>query len=133
MNKYIKRARQMRSQLNNITKDFTDEQAFQNKDLYPDWNGNGVLLWVGDIVYYKESIYKVLQSHTTQLDWAPDVAVSLFVKISIEEIPEWEKPDSTNPYMLGDKVRFEGHIYESTMDYNIWSPSEYPAGWRMIE
>lgn len=133
MDKYSKRAEQMRSQLNNIIKDFTDEQAFQNKDLYPDWNGNGVLLWTGDIVYYKESIYKVLQSHTTQLDWAPDVAVSLFVKISIEEIPEWEKPDSTNSYMLGDKVRFEGHIYESIMDYNIWSPSEYPAGWKMIE
>ena len=133
MDKYSKRAEQMRSQLNNIIKDFTDEQAFQNKDLYPDWNGNGISLVTGDIVYYNESIYKVLQNHTTQMDWAPDVAVSLFVKISIEEIPEWVQPDSSNPYQLGDKVRFEGHIYESLIYGNVWSPKDYPAGWQLIE
>ena len=48
-------------------------------------------------------------------------------------IPEWEQPDSTNAYKKGDKVRFEGKVYESLIDNNVWSPSAYPAGWRQVE
>ena len=35
--------------------------------------------------------------------------------------------------MKGDKVMFEGHVYESAIDNNIWSPSAYPAGWTLVE
>jgi hypothetical protein len=35
--------------------------------------------------------------------------------------------------MMGDKVMFEGHIYESVINNNIWSPAAYPAGWSLIE
>ena len=48
-------------------------------------------------------------------------------------IPEWVQPDATTAYKKGDKVMFEGKIYESTIDGNIWSPSAYPAGWQLIE
>ena len=47
-------------------------------------------------------------------------------------IPDWEQPDSTNPYQIGDKVRFENKIYESLIANNIWSPAAYPAGWREV-
>lgn len=33
----------------------------------------------------------------------------------------------------GDKVRYNGHIYQSTIDGNVWAPDVYPAGWEMIE
>lgn len=49
------------------------------------------------------------------------------------EIPEWVQPDSSNPYMTGDRVRFNGNVYESLIDNNVWSPSDYPAGWQLIE
>ena len=64
------------------------------------------------------------------------MAVSLWAKILIpdpEVIPDWEQPDSTNPYMKGDKVRFEGKVYMSVIDNNVWSPAAYPAGWREVE
>lgn len=80
-------------------------------------------------------LYKVLQDHTSQSNWTPTAAQSLFAKVLIPEpsvIPEWEQPSSTNPYMKGDKVRFEGKIYESLIDNNIWSPSAYPAGWKEV-
>lgn len=48
-------------------------------------------------------------------------------------IAEWEQRDSTNPYMTGDRVLFEGQVYESTIDNNVWSPSTYPAGWTLIQ
>ena len=48
-------------------------------------------------------------------------------------IPEWVQPDATTAYKKGDRVMFEGKVYESTMDGNVWSPTAYPAGWQLIE
>jgi hypothetical protein len=31
--------------------------------------------------------------------------------------------------MIGDKVTFEGKHYICKMDYNVYSPTAYPAGW----
>lgn len=45
-------------------------------------------------------------------------------------IPEWEQPDSTNGYMTGDKVIFNNHIWESTVDNNVWTPGVY--GWVQV-
>ena len=93
-----------------------------------------------EIVEYEGSLYRVLQSHTSQADWTPDVSPSLYVDVTIRqvgeetgEIQEWEQPDSTNPYNTGDKVIFEGVIYESTIDGNVWSPTNHPEGWRVID
>lgn len=84
---------------------------------------------------YEGILYKVLQDHTSQATWTPTDAPSLFAKVLIPDpdvIPDWEQPDSTNAYMTGDKVRFEGKVYESLIDNNVWSPAAYPAGWKEI-
>jgi len=47
-------------------------------------------------------------------------------------IAEWTQPDSNNPYMTGDRVSYNGDIYESLIDNNTWSPEAYPAGWQLI-
>lgn len=31
---------------------------------------------------YGDKLYKVLQDHTSQADWTPDTAVSLYVEVS---------------------------------------------------
>ena len=67
--------------------------------------------------------------------WTPIAAPSLWTKVLISSpdiIPEWEQPDSTNAYQIGDKVKFEGKVYESTIANNVWSPAAYPGGWREI-
>ena len=48
-----------------------------------------------------------------------------------EEIPEWVQPDSTNPYMAGDKVTHNGAIWTSTVDNNVWEPGIY--GWEEVD
>ena len=35
-------------------------------------------------------------------------------------------------YNKGDRVNFNYQDYESLMDGNTWSPSDYPAGWKTI-
>ena len=89
----------------------------------------------GEVVEFQGNIYKVLQDHESQLDWRPDEAVSLYVKVVPEGvIPEWQQPTgSHDAYNTGDKVTYEGKIYESLIDANTWSPSEYPQGWEEVE
>ena len=117
---------------NNVT---DDAVALTIQEFYDIWNV-GVTYEVGRYLQYKGVLYKVLQPHTSQETWTPDVTASLYAKVLIdptgETIPDWEQPDSTNAYMTGDKVRFEGVVYESTIDNNIWSPTAYPAGWKIV-
>lgn len=124
---------------NGLLPNLSDEQALQVPLMFPKWQV-GKAYVVGDRVLYLGVLYKVLQAHTSQDGWQPDVAPSLFAKNLIVkdeqgeqvDIPEWEQPDSTNPYMIGDKVRFEGKVYQSLIDNNVWSPSDYPQGWEEV-
>ena len=114
----------------------TDAQALQVPMLFDEFDGNGVAYEVGKRVLYNDILYKVIQAHTSQAEWTPVAAPSLFAKVINEtidgSIPEFEQPDSTNPYMKGDKVIFNGKIYESIIDNNVWSPTAYPAGWKEV-
>lgn len=107
-----------------IRESATDEQALNSIALYPEWKAD-VSYTVGQRVLYNSVLYKVLQAHTSQTDWTPDVSHSLFAQILIPDenvIPEWVQPDSTNPYMKGDKVTHNGITYESLIDNNVWEP-----------
>lgn len=137
MNKYMQEARAMRASIDSITADMPDEKAIENTVLFKQWNGNGVNYTAGERISYNGVLYSVLHSHTSQPDWNPEVAVSLFAKVLAPDPDKpqpWEKPDSTNPYNKGDKVIWtDGEIYESLIDGNVWSPEEYPAGWKKVE
>lgn len=125
----------MRALIEKAAQSLDDADALEGKLLYPLWSGDGVQYTVGEKVRYDDVLYKVLQSHKSQPVWTPAAATGLFAKVLIpdpEVIPDWEQPDSTNPYMKGDKVRYNGQIYESAIDNNIWSPADYPAGWTLI-
>ena len=114
----------------------SDAQALQVPMLFDEFDGNGVAYEVGKRVLYNDILYKVIQAHTSQADWTPAAAPSLFAKVINEtidgSIPEFEQPGSTNPYMKGDKVIFNGKVYESLIDNNVYSPEAYPAGWKEI-
>ena len=112
-----------------------DAKALAIQEFYDDWEVD-VKYEVGTYIRYEEVLYKVITAHTSQSDWTPTSASSLFAKVLIdptgETINEWVQPDSTNPYMAGDKVTFNGKTYESVINNNVWSPSAYPAGWKEI-
>lgn len=113
----------------------SNDVALLIPEVYPVWSGNGVEYKKDMRVTYNSVLYKVLQDHTSQEGWTPTDAPSLFVKVltSTETIPEWEQPSSTNPYMKGDKVKYNGKVYESVIDNNVWSPEAYPQGWKEVE
>ena len=86
---------------------------------------------IGMLRKYKEELYKCVQGHTTQADWTPNITPALWViKSAPGVIPEWVQPAGAHDaYNIGDKVTYNGHIWESSIDANVWSPSAYPAGW----
>lgn len=78
-------------------------------------------------------LYQVLQEHTSSEEWTPDTGTSLYKKIGVTEegIPEWVQPlGSSDAYMKGDVVMFNGNKYNSTCDNNVWSPDVY--GWEAV-
>jgi hypothetical protein len=187
---------EMRSSIDVLASLLTDETAIEHPILFKEWKA-GISYSVGDRIRYRQGLYKVLTAHTSQADWTPDAAPSLFAILlnpdpniiydwiqpdstngyakgsrvrhngdiwtstadnnvwepgavgapwvsdseeqfepapqsPIDEVPEWTQPDAGNPYNTGDRVMFEGNIYESTIDNNVWSPSAYPTGWQLI-
>ena len=129
----IELAEKLRPLIEKAMESLNDADALEAITLYPPWSGDGVHYDVDYRVKYEGNLYKVLQAHTSQAGWTPTAAPSLFAKVLIpepHEIPEWEQPGSTNPYMIGDKVRYNGKIYESTINNNVWAPDVY--GWREV-
>ena len=76
---------------------------------------------------------QVLQDHTSAAEWTPDTAVSLYKAIGVTETgyPVWVQPlGATDAYNTGDIVSYNGALYISTIDGNVWAPDAYPAGWK---
>ena len=130
----IELARKLRPYIEKAALFLDDEDALEAVQLFPNWAAHTSYV-AGDKVKYENILYKCLQGHTSQSDWMPPEAPGLWARVLIPDqniIPEWEQPDSTNAYMAGDKVTYNGRTYESVIDNNIWSPSDYPAGWKEI-
>lgn len=90
-------------------------------------------------------VYEVKQEHRSQVTWIPSSTPNLYteflnVKITneaggvVDVVSEFRQPTGAHDaYNKGDKVSFEGAIYESTIDSNTFSPTQYPEGWKKIE
>ena len=123
------RAHQLRSAIEVAVESFDDSIALDYPELVQLWYP-GTAYAADQRVNYNGTLYKCLQSHTAQADWSPDAAPSLWAKVLIPDetvIPEWEQPDSTNPYSKGDKVTHNGKTWVSDIDNNVWEPGVY--GW----
>lgn len=101
-------------------------KAYKTKEVFS-YGTNGV----GDA-----QLYMVLQDHTSAEHWTPDASPSLYKPIGVTEdgYPEWVQPlGASDAYNTGDIVSFNGTLYKSTIDGNVWSPVDYPQGWVVVE
>ena len=132
----VEKARELRKILEKAMTDaqsLTEAEAITATCLHPKWSGDGVQYTAGQRVQDDGILYTVLQAHTSQPDWKPAGAPSLFAKVLIPDptvVPEWEQPDSTNPYAKGDKVAHNGKTWVSDIDGNVWEPGVY--GWTEV-
>ena len=128
MNRYMQRAEEIRKAINKFAENQTDETLIDNKSAFRLWGGNGLEVKAGEICLYNDELYRVVQSHTTQPDWTPDITPALYTKISVEEFPQWVQPTGAqDAYKKGDKVTYDNKHWISTADNNVWQPGVY--GW----
>lgn len=138
MNK-MQRAEQFRKALQKWALTLTDEDAMEIATVYDPWavgrayKADEYLTYgvngVGD-----PQLYRVVQAHTSQADWTPDQTPALYTPIGLDEdgYPVWSRPTGAHDaYNVGDIVDYQGTLYQSTIDGNIWSPEEYPQGWEV--
>lgn len=106
--------------------------AAEHPEAFPAW-ATGVSYAVGQYRTYQSTLYRCVQAHTSQSDWTPDTAASLWTLAAdpTEEYPEWIAPTGAhNAYAMGDKVTHNGTRYVSTVDSNVWEPGVY--GWEEV-
>ena len=114
-----------------------EDTAVEIASLYPVWAADKQYK-ANDIVQYGTNsvgdpqLYLVLQAHKSQSDWLPDATASLYKKMGISEsgYPIWTQPlCAVDAYNLGDIVSYNGKLYKSIINANVWAPDVYPAGW----
>ena len=106
--------------------------AGEHIDQFEAWN-YPIEYKIGQLRQYEGILYKCVQAHTSQADWTPDTAVSLWTATAdpAEEYPQWVQPvGAHDAYMTGDKVTYNNQHYISTVDNNVWQPDVY--GWEEI-
>lgn len=135
----VQAAEQMRRALQMFAASLTEEQAMEVVAVFDPWE-IGKSYAVGDYLTYgvngvgDPQLFKVLQDHTSQADWTPDTAVSLYSAIGLDEqgYPVWSQPTGAHDaYNKGDVVNYNGTLYQSLIDGNVYSPETYPGGWNV--
>lgn len=127
----------IREMIEKASASLPDADAIEAAELFPAW-AVGVAYSVGERVQYDGKLYKVVQAHTSQADWTPPTVPALFTEVAKPgEIPVWKQPTGAqDAYNTGDKVWYPDvntTVYESVIDSNVWSPNDYPQGWKVVE
>jgi hypothetical protein len=118
-----------------------EEKALEVATIFPKYE-IGKAYAVGDYLTFGENstgdpqLYKVAQAHTSQADWIPSENPALYTPLGLNSdgVPVWSKPTGAHDaYNVGDVVDYNGTLYKSLIDGNVYSPEEYPAGWGVVE
>lgn len=107
----------------------TDEQRGAATDLFVPWDGNAKQYVVNDYVKFEGLLYRCVQDHTSQTNWTPTAAASLWSRAAnpTEEWPEWIQPTGAHDaYAKDAKVSHNGKHWISNVDGNVWEP---PTQW----
>lgn len=124
---------------------FTDEEIKEKIEAFPYWSGDGEIHKYGEYYRYGDKLYRVIYSvkdeegnevgFTTQPDWTPDIAISLYVEVLPPDvIPPWRQPTGAHDaYGLGARVIYDNKIYESKIEANTTIPGSDERWWKLIE
>jgi len=112
--------------------------------LYPKWKA-GLSVVVDDIYRFQNTLYKVVQAHTTQADWTPPTVPALFTPVAAAGVvPEWVQPTGAqDAYAVGDQVTHDNPndggnvwLYKSKIEANTTEPgrdSTFDRYWQPVE
>lgn len=132
-------AEQLRKALQMFAVSLSDEKALEVVAVFDPWEvgknyKTGDFLTFGTNGVGDPQLYKANQDHTSQADWLPDATPALYTAIGLDDAgyPVWSQPTGAHDaYNTGDIVNFNGVLYRSLIDGNVYSPDSYHIGWEM--
>lgn len=142
----LEEARKLRNLIEQMAESLDDETAEQNPNVFPKWEVNREYE-EGYKIRYEDVVYKVLQNHTSQAQYTPDIAISLYVKVHQQdpgdEYPDWVQPQGAHDaYEYGEKVSHllkedgsKRHWISIFEGLNVWEPGSVGTEslWQEVE
>lgn len=127
------KAYKLRAMIEKAAVSLPDNDALSAVELFPSWQSDRAYT-VDERVRHDGKLYRVVQAHTSQADWMPDVTPALFTEVAKPgEILVWKQPAGAHDaYNKGDKVYYPDvgdTIYICTVDGNAYAPDVY--GWEV--
>lgn len=131
----VEQARQLRKQWQQLLTANDDTTIIDCEDLVDSWQADTEYV-VDDIRKFDGQVYRCVQAHTSQIGWEPSQTPALW---AIKHTKNKDKPKpfvqptgAHDAYMLDEAVLFDGKVYISIIDNNVYSPIDYPTGWEII-
>ncbi len=90
----------------------------------PVWRA-GLAVQVGEVYHYAGNLFEVIQTHTSQSDWTPDIVPALFKRFyePLDDPWPWAQPaGGHDAYPLNARVLHAGYTYVSLISANVWEP-----------
>lgn len=139
MNK-LQIAEQFRKAVQLFAASLSDDLAMEVATIYDHWvegknYRSGEFVTYGTNAVGDPQLYRVVQTHTSQLDWLPDLNPALYVAIGLDSggHPVWSAPTGAHDaYNTGDIVNYNGTLYKSKIDGNITVPGSDDRYWEII-
>lgn len=134
-------AEQLRKALQLFAATLADENALEIATVFPAWAPDqyyaaGAVISYGTNPVGDPQLYKVVQAHMSQSIFPPGSGTeSLYSSFGLDEsgYPIWAQPSGAHDaYNSGDIVNYNGTLYESLIDGNVWAPDVYPVGWEEV-
>ena len=107
------------SRINDVP--MTVEESLELVAYFPKWEADKPMP-IGYKVSYEGSLFEVIQEHTSQADWTPKVAKSLFKVVQVEATGSIDDPIAWESGMVleGGKYYIEGGVkYKALRDSGI--------------
>jgi hypothetical protein len=107
----------------------TDEQVASIAPLFDPWQP-GLTVAVGDVLSWDGTLVEVIQAHTTQSDWQPNLVPALF---KIHRTDDGSGPIPWQPgisVVAGEQVTYNGVTYTVVQSHTTqagWEPPNVPS------
>lgn len=132
---YIDEARRVRSLLTKIIQEADDKTASELPSFAAILKEDGQLISAGTRINYNGVLKRAAVDLWDRPEYNPDNAPNLWYDIQYKDgirvIPQ--TIFSTEAFSLGELGWWEGKIYKSLVNSNVYNPSQYAANWAIIE
>lgn len=131
----IERALMLRPIIEQAVRSLDDKTASEAPELFVGMKYDGSLIpvetrinWHGTLKQAASDLWDIEQNSP---DNAPTLWNDIAYRYGIRIIPSIIT--ATQMFSKGEQGWWNDHIYESTIDANVYTPETYPSGWTLVE